>query len=95
MRRVVRGFWGPRQETAEELAGRWKLLLERIAALLPAAGGYVRTRVERRGRDRAWIPGRTESGSRTAAGARIARSARGCRSSGSGRIGAGHPLVRE
>ncbi|MCX4535871.1 hypothetical protein OHA79_14070 [Streptomyces sp. NBC_00841] len=39
MRRVVRGFWGPRQETAEELAGRWKLLLERIAALLPAAGG--------------------------------------------------------
>lgn len=41
MRRVVRGFWGPRQESAEELAARWSTMLERFAALLPeaAAGG--------------------------------------------------------
>ncbi|WP_455358730.1 Imm52 family immunity protein [Streptomyces sp. SYSU K21746] len=38
MRRVVRGFWGPREESAEALAGRWKLTLDRLAELLPAAG---------------------------------------------------------
>ncbi|MEY7979807.1 hypothetical protein AB8O53_26210, partial [Streptomyces pilosus] len=37
MRRVVRGFWGPRQESAEELAARWSTTLERFAALLPEA----------------------------------------------------------
>ncbi|MEU3103648.1 hypothetical protein [Streptomyces griseoflavus] len=41
MRRVVRGFWGPRQESAERLAARWSTTLERFAALLPdaVAGG--------------------------------------------------------
>ncbi|MFF1416173.1 hypothetical protein [Streptomyces sp. NPDC058280] len=38
MRRVVRGFWGPRQESVETLAGRWKLTLDQLAELLPAAG---------------------------------------------------------
>ncbi|MFJ5111635.1 hypothetical protein ACIQAD_13455 [Streptomyces sp. NPDC088551] len=38
MRRVVRGFWGPREESAEELAGRWKPTLDRLAGLLPVAG---------------------------------------------------------
>ncbi|QDI69282.1 hypothetical protein CD934_11650 [Streptomyces calvus] len=38
MRRVVRGFWGPRQESAEALAGRWTTTLDRFARLLPAAG---------------------------------------------------------
>ncbi|OAH13792.1 Imm52 family immunity protein [Streptomyces jeddahensis] len=37
MRRVVRGFWGPRKESAEALAGRWKQTLDRLADLLPAA----------------------------------------------------------
>ncbi|MCN9244450.1 hypothetical protein NGF19_27330 [Streptomyces sp. RY43-2] len=38
MRRVVRGFWGPRAESAEALAVRWKQTLDRLAGLLPAAG---------------------------------------------------------
>ncbi|MFE2746685.1 hypothetical protein ACFXKX_20475 [Streptomyces scopuliridis] len=38
MRRVVRGFWGPREGAAEALAGRWKLTLDRLAGLLPVAG---------------------------------------------------------
>ena len=38
MRRVVRCFWGPREESVEALAGRWKLTLDRLAGLLPAAG---------------------------------------------------------
>ncbi|MGW2557654.1 hypothetical protein ACWCXB_00125 [Streptomyces sp. NPDC001514] len=38
MRRVVRGFWGPREESVEALAGRWELTLNRLASLLPAAG---------------------------------------------------------
>ncbi|MFF2652147.1 hypothetical protein [Streptomyces sp. NPDC058045] len=37
MRRVVRGFWGPREESVEALAGRWKRTLDRLAELLPAA----------------------------------------------------------
>ncbi|MEV5931648.1 hypothetical protein AB0L56_02480 [Streptomyces sp. NPDC052079] len=39
MRRVVRGFWGPRQESAEELAARWSTTLDRFALLLPEAAG--------------------------------------------------------
>ncbi|MFF1274471.1 hypothetical protein ACFVZC_13820 [Streptomyces marokkonensis] len=39
MRRVVRGFWGPRQESAEELAARWSTTLDRFALLLPEAVG--------------------------------------------------------
>ncbi|MET9803453.1 hypothetical protein [Streptomyces sp. NPDC006368] len=38
MRRVVRGFWGPREESPEVLARRWQVTLRRIAELLPAAG---------------------------------------------------------
>ncbi|MFB7557113.1 hypothetical protein [Streptomyces brevispora] len=38
MRRVVRGFWGPRKESVPELAGRWKAMLDALPALLPAAG---------------------------------------------------------
>lgn len=38
MRRVVRGFWGPRKESIPELAGRWKAMLDALPALLPAAG---------------------------------------------------------
>ncbi|MFF1922379.1 hypothetical protein ACFVW8_17640 [Streptomyces sp. NPDC058221] len=38
MRRVIRGAWGPREESTEALAGRWKLTLNRLAELLPAAG---------------------------------------------------------
>ncbi|GAA2999799.1 Imm52 family immunity protein [Streptomyces fulvorobeus] len=37
MRRVVRGFWGPRQESAQALARRWKQTLDRLAVLLPEA----------------------------------------------------------
>ncbi|MGP3984229.1 hypothetical protein [Streptomyces sp. KR80] len=37
MRRVVRGFWGPREESVEALAGRWKLTLDRLVGLLPAS----------------------------------------------------------
>ncbi|WPW28143.1 hypothetical protein P6B95_12685 [Streptomyces atratus] len=38
MRRVVRGFWGPRKESAEALTRRWKLTLDRLAEILPAGG---------------------------------------------------------
>lgn len=37
MRRLVRGFWGPREETVEELAGRWKATLDQVTRLLPQA----------------------------------------------------------
>ncbi|MFE7773977.1 hypothetical protein ACFU5O_08760 [Streptomyces sp. NPDC057445] len=37
MRRVVRGFWGPRQESVETLAGRWQLTVNRLTELLPTA----------------------------------------------------------
>ncbi|GAA0632561.1 hypothetical protein GCM10009535_05340 [Streptomyces thermocarboxydovorans] len=37
MRRVVRGFWGPRQEPAQALAARWSTTLTRFAELLPDA----------------------------------------------------------
>lgn len=37
MRRMVRVFWGPRKETPQELAGRWKAMLDALPALLPAA----------------------------------------------------------
>ncbi|MGW8883605.1 Imm52 family immunity protein [Streptomyces sp. NPDC055749] len=37
MQRVVRGSWGPREESAEALARRWKQTLDRVAGLLPAA----------------------------------------------------------
>lgn len=39
MRRVVRGFWGPRKESADDLAARWSTTLERFALLLPEAVG--------------------------------------------------------
>ncbi|MEV7090515.1 hypothetical protein AB0O07_32350 [Streptomyces sp. NPDC093085] len=41
MRRVVRGFWGPRVESAEALAGRWKRTLDELGRLGPGgpAGG--------------------------------------------------------
>ncbi|MDT0346908.1 Imm52 family immunity protein [Streptomyces litchfieldiae] len=39
MRRVVRGFWGPREESPESLARRWSATLDRFARLLPEAGG--------------------------------------------------------
>ena len=35
MRRVVRGFWGPREESVEAVARRWKLTLDQLAGLLP------------------------------------------------------------
>ncbi|MER7925176.1 hypothetical protein ABTY96_18915 [Streptomyces sp. NPDC096057] len=37
MRRLVRGFWGPREESVEELAGRWKATLDQVTRLLPQA----------------------------------------------------------
>ncbi|MFF9098793.1 hypothetical protein ACF1AX_37465 [Streptomyces sp. NPDC014802] len=33
---VVRAFWGPREESAEALADRWKRTLDRLSSLLPA-----------------------------------------------------------
>ncbi|MFE6284790.1 hypothetical protein [Streptomyces sp. NPDC057877] len=39
MRRVVRGFWGPRPEPVDALTARWSATLERIAGLLPEATG--------------------------------------------------------
>ncbi|MFG2330678.1 Imm52 family immunity protein [Streptomyces sp. NPDC048604] len=40
MRRVVvRAFWGPREETVEELAARWARTLDRVTRLLPPQGG--------------------------------------------------------
>ncbi|MFF1910127.1 Imm52 family immunity protein [Streptomyces sp. NPDC058239] len=38
MRRVVRGFWGARKESAEALTRRWKLTLDQLAEILPAGG---------------------------------------------------------
>ncbi|OII69099.1 hypothetical protein [Streptomyces sp. CC77] len=38
MRRLVRGFWGPREESAEALAARWLRTLDGVAALVPEAG---------------------------------------------------------
>ncbi|AWW37831.1 hypothetical protein ADL00_15605 [Streptomyces sp. AS58] len=38
MRRVVRGFWGPRPEPVERLAERWSATLDGLVRLLPAAG---------------------------------------------------------
>ncbi|MET8325501.1 Imm52 family immunity protein [Streptomyces sp. NPDC005181] len=38
MRHVVRGFWGPREESVEAVAGRWQLMLDRLAGLLPVSG---------------------------------------------------------
>ncbi|GAB3983154.1 hypothetical protein GCM10029978_088940 [Actinoallomurus acanthiterrae] len=38
MRRLVRGFWGPRQESVEALAERWKATLDQLVRLLPEAG---------------------------------------------------------
>ncbi|WP_420167779.1 hypothetical protein [Streptomyces violaceoruber] len=37
MRRVVRGFWGPRPEPVEVLADRWRQTLDGIAELVPQA----------------------------------------------------------
>ncbi|MEW1642978.1 hypothetical protein [Streptomyces sp. NPDC091219] len=37
MRRLVRAFWGPRKESVEELAGRWRATLEQVTRLLPQA----------------------------------------------------------
>lgn len=37
MRRVVRGFWGPRPEPVEALAGRWRRTLDGLAELVPQA----------------------------------------------------------
>ncbi|MFJ9110613.1 Imm52 family immunity protein [Streptomyces sp. NPDC102283] len=37
MRRVVRGFWGPRPEPAEALADRWRRTLDGFAELVPQA----------------------------------------------------------
>ncbi|MEU0100260.1 hypothetical protein [Streptomyces sp. NPDC006267] len=37
MRRVVRGFWGPRPEPVEALADRWRRTLDGLAGLLPQA----------------------------------------------------------
>jgi hypothetical protein len=34
---MVRGFWGPREESPQELALRWKATLDRLAELLGAA----------------------------------------------------------
>ncbi|MFE1509513.1 hypothetical protein [Streptomyces sp. NPDC058726] len=46
MRRMVRGFWGPRRESADELAARWSTTLERFALLLPEAAAGGRTEWE-------------------------------------------------
>lgn len=37
MRRLVRGFWGPRDESVEELADRWKATVDQLVRLLPEA----------------------------------------------------------
>ncbi|MGW0080662.1 hypothetical protein [Streptomyces sp. NPDC003393] len=37
MRRLVRAFWGPRQEPVEQLAGRWRETLEQVSRLLARA----------------------------------------------------------
>ncbi|MEU6416237.1 Imm52 family immunity protein [Streptomyces spiralis] len=38
MRRLVRGFWGPREEPVEQVADRWRATLEQLVRLLPQAG---------------------------------------------------------
>ncbi|WP_328719246.1 hypothetical protein OHT52_06900 [Streptomyces sp. NBC_00247] len=61
MRRVVRGFWGPRVESVEELSGRWELTLRQVAALLGGATGpdWAWRRVRASGADDAPLaPGR-------------------------------------
>lgn len=45
MRRIVRVFWGPRPESVESVAERWRTTLDRCDALLPAPEP---------GRDRSW-----------------------------------------
>ncbi|MGW6581092.1 hypothetical protein ACWF76_17215 [Streptomyces globisporus] len=37
MRRLVRGFWGPRPEPAESLADRWRRTLDGLTGLVPEA----------------------------------------------------------
>ncbi|MFC8287028.1 serine/threonine-protein kinase [Streptomyces cyaneofuscatus] len=37
MQRVVRGFWGPRPESADALADRWRQTLDGLAVLVPQA----------------------------------------------------------
>ncbi|ORT61123.1 Imm52 family immunity protein [Streptomyces sp. CB03238] len=39
MRRVVRGFWGPRPESEQELAVRWSTFLTRLSEIEPAVFG--------------------------------------------------------
>lgn len=39
MRRVVRGFWGPRPESEQELAVRWSTFLTRLHEIAPAVFG--------------------------------------------------------
>ncbi|SNS47596.1 hypothetical protein SAMN05216276_101045 [Streptosporangium subroseum] len=39
MRRLVRSFWGPRQESVEEVAARWTALLKRLGEIEPAVFG--------------------------------------------------------
>lgn len=39
MRRVVRGFWGPRPESEQELAVRWSTFLTRLREIDPAVFG--------------------------------------------------------
>ncbi|WOX22800.1 hypothetical protein [Streptomyces solicathayae] len=43
MERLVRVAWGPRQESVEAVAGRWKQTLDGLAALLPDAGSGTET----------------------------------------------------
>ncbi|MGW6374801.1 hypothetical protein ACWFRB_01890 [Rhodococcus sp. NPDC055112] len=38
MRRVVRGFWGPRPESVDAVAARWLTTLDELSVMLPAAG---------------------------------------------------------
>lgn len=37
MRCLVRGFWGPRPEPVESLAGRWRRTLDGLTGLVPQA----------------------------------------------------------
>jgi len=38
MRRLVRGFWGPREESVEALADRWRATLDQLSRLIPESG---------------------------------------------------------
>ncbi|WP_418958481.1 hypothetical protein [Streptomyces tritici] len=40
-RLLVRAFWGPREESVEELAGRWRRTVDALGALLPEAADGV------------------------------------------------------